>query len=218
VAASAEDADYIHYGDVDKSGGIPDINDVVLLQKIVAGWKVPEADRKAADVDGDGDISVFDITLLQKFIAGWRVTLGPEKESFNGHTYQAVDKSMTWSDAKSYCEKMGGHLVTITSESEEEFIEQLIDRHLMKHYHIGLTDDRNSNYSWVTGEPFSYNKNIKSADGEWDQYTYVLTSRKMGGTLIHVWGDHDDVIRHDDWDYTYTGFVCEWEPSELSAV
>ncbi|MCR5121690.1 MAG: hypothetical protein K6B74_04650 [Ruminococcus sp.] len=115
------------------------------MQKIVAGRKAPEADRKAADIDGDGDISVSDIAQLQKFIAGRRVTLVPEKESFNGHTYQAVDKSMTWADAKSCCEK-------------------------------------------------------------------------MGGTLIHVWGDHDDVIRHNDWDYAYTGFVCEWEPSELSAV
>lgn len=32
----------------------------------------------------------------------------------NGHRYQLFDTSMSWTDAESYCESIGEHLVTIT--------------------------------------------------------------------------------------------------------
>ncbi len=36
-----------------------------------------------------------------------------------GHRYQLFDYSMSWTDAESYCESIGGHLVTITSAEEQ---------------------------------------------------------------------------------------------------
>lgn len=32
---------------------------------------------------------------------------------YDGHTYQLFDISMTWTDAKEYCEELGGHLGSI---------------------------------------------------------------------------------------------------------
>lgn len=51
----------------------------------------------------------------------------------NGHRYQVFDESMSWTDAKIYCENLGGHLVTINSEEEQKFLVQR--KHILSVYH-----------------------------------------------------------------------------------
>jgi hypothetical protein len=46
----------------------------------------------------------------------------------NQHCYLVYDTSMTWYEARDFCESVGGHLVTITSQEEQEDIEALLDR------------------------------------------------------------------------------------------
>ena len=59
---------------------------------------------------------------------------------FNGHIYEVYDKSMTWKEAKAFCEKQGGYLVTITSSEEQGFIEKLLPDPCTKwKYWIGAT-------------------------------------------------------------------------------
>src|SRR5699024_7216445 len=42
---------------------------------------------------------------------------------FGGHKYKLYnDKSMSWEEAKTFCEEQGGHLVTITSADEQDAI------------------------------------------------------------------------------------------------
>ncbi len=41
--------------------------------------------------------------------------------TFNGHTYYLYT-GYTWQEAKDYCESVGGHLATITSQEEMDFI------------------------------------------------------------------------------------------------
>ena len=62
-------------GDIDGSG-TTDLEDLVIMQKIAAGWKTDSGDMEAADVDGDGDTDIDDLILLQKAVAGWNVQLG----------------------------------------------------------------------------------------------------------------------------------------------
>ena len=49
----------------------------------------------------------------------WKVADGG-----NGHRYRAVFASerMTWTDAKAMAESLGGHLATLTSEAEANFV------------------------------------------------------------------------------------------------
>ena len=44
---------------------------------------------------------------------------------FNGHYYKLYDERYTWSEAQELCEELGGHLVIITSEEEQRFIESI---------------------------------------------------------------------------------------------
>lgn len=44
------------------------------------------------------------------------------RREFGGNQYQLFDVSMTWPEAKAYCESLGGHLATITSAEEQAYI------------------------------------------------------------------------------------------------
>ncbi|MGE0757856.1 MAG: lectin-like protein [Pirellulaceae bacterium] len=132
----------------------------------------------------------------------------------NGHYYEYVDQDLTWVAAKSAAESMffmgiQGHLVTITSEAENNFVFQHVlppaDSALGAW--IGLTDDEafggmeslgKSNpqvdgWRWLTGEPVSFtawnafsaepNNGVPAASGDED---YGLLHSFLGQA---VWND-----------------------------
>lgn len=45
---------------------------------------------------------------------------------FNGHAYKVFEQPMKWEEAKVFCESFGGHLATITSQAENDFITTLL--------------------------------------------------------------------------------------------
>ena len=87
-----------------------------------------------------------------------------QKKRFNGHDYAKIESGIiTWQNAKLNCEKMGGHLATITSEAEQQFIESLITDGKADNYWLGATDREKAadgayegNWTWITGEQWGY--------------------------------------------------------------
>jgi hypothetical protein len=85
--------------------------------------------------------------------------------TFQGHVYQLVDDPITWMAAnedaqnnRTHC-SVPGHLVSSTSQDEQDFIEALIGDELDdgEGFWIGLNDlEQEGNYLWTTGEPFGY--------------------------------------------------------------
>lgn len=74
------------------------------------------------------------------------------QQNYNGHSYYRSTGSAFWLTAKTNCEAMGGHLVTVTSAAENSFI-----FNLWPSGWIGLTDEQTENvWKWVTGETYSY--------------------------------------------------------------
>jgi len=86
----------------------------------------------------------------------------------NGSDYYVSQSSQKWTDAKATCENNGGHLVTISSKAENDFIHENINAAVL----IGISaENQNSLLEWVTGEPLSYNNwndssNQPSVNGE----------------------------------------------------
>ncbi len=76
---------------------------------------------------------------------------------FNGHHYYMSLYKMLWTQARDFCENAGGHLVTITSFEESNFL--IDNRHyLVENNWIGLTflfGNKGLN-SWINGEPLIY--------------------------------------------------------------
>jgi hypothetical protein len=72
---------------------------------------------------------------------------------FEGHRYLFIPRCMRWNDAKVFCEKLGGHLVTITTQRENDFVSSLFETGCW--FWIGLNTTKDGT-AWVTGEPMAY--------------------------------------------------------------
>ena len=98
------------------------------------------------------------------------------QNNYNGHSYYRSTGSATWTTARTNCSNMGGHLVTITTSGEQNFLYTLWPSGW-----IGLTDEvTEGTWRWVTGETYSY-KNWNSGEpnnsGNEDYVQFVSNGR-----------------------------------------
>ena len=119
--------------------------------------------------------------------------------TYGGHRYQYYENDMSWTQARSFCQSLGGHLATITSQGEQEFI---TGKWPGKNGWIGAYGDEHG-YAWVTGETWGYTNWASSqpdnANGdEW---------------FVHIWdGGYWNDLNNDDSTYHHHhGFFCEWD-------
>jgi len=126
----------------------------------------------------------------------------------NGHSYEVVNQTMSWTDARRYCEERGGYLATITSSGEQAFIENLLARKGDKIlYWLGGYRDNNGNFQWVTGEPFVYTNwnhgEPNNNDGIEDKIEIYANRPQFHGP----WNDN----KNDGYGQNQSGFICEWD-------
>jgi serine/threonine protein kinase len=79
--------------------------------------------------------------------------------TFNGHRYQFFPDILTWPEARTRAENIGGHLATIGSKEENDWIATQFVSKLPpgKALWLGGTyDETTGQWSWVTGEPFEF--------------------------------------------------------------
>ena len=127
----------------------------------------------------------------------------PEHEpefSWNGHRYEVISESLSWEQAKTRCESLGGHLATITSQAEQEFIAGLLVE--SGTYWIGARSDESGFWHWVTDEPFER------------QYQNYASGQPDGSGMYLMM---DSSGKWDDVQSGTRGFVCEYddEPEEV---
>ncbi|MGN0787259.1 MAG: lectin-like protein [Christensenellales bacterium] len=84
-----------------------------------------------------------------------------ESVTFNGHTYILYDHSAgSWQEAEEFCERNGGHLVTITSAEEQQIVSDLAKTSIKHSCWIGCTDaESEGSWNWITEEEFSAYQN-----------------------------------------------------------
>ncbi|GEM_PF-7102822 len=118
---------------------------------------------------------------------------------FEGHTYKIFDEWMFTSNAETYCESMGGHLATITSREEHDFIQNAINarsdfRRSSNFYGIALK--YSGGWYWMNGEDTSYiaGLGIKPAldNGKGEGYINVRGKINVGAVTKHP-------------------YICEWD-------
>ncbi|MGA1840775.1 MAG: C-type lectin domain-containing protein, partial [bacterium] len=74
----------------------------------------------------------------------------------NRHQYQLFDTEMTWIDAYAYCEILGGHLATITSQDEDDFVYSNLGIDGINIWLGGTDEETEGAWKWITGESWSY--------------------------------------------------------------
>ncbi len=132
---------------------------------------------------------------------------------FCGHTYKVFDVSLNWTDAKVACEKMGGHLVTITSREENDFVAGLLQSFKKFFYWTGGTDSfKEGCWEWITGEKFNYSywlsgqpDNKSDLDKVGENYL-ALERGSRGWNDLQNTGDSsgNSALKN-------AGYVCEWD-------
>ncbi|MBQ7638654.1 MAG: hypothetical protein IJS90_07120 [Clostridia bacterium] len=135
---------------------------------------------------------------------------------FNGHTYTRYDISLSWQDAKAYCERLGGYLVTITSLEEQMAVMRLIKGGTKNQYWIGATDEEEEGvWKWITGEEWgwTYNGGFDNAYGVED-YMEIYNNNWGDGSGLGKWNDinNANTIGNETefFSLQYVGFVCEF--------
>lgn len=115
---------------------------------------------------------------------------------FNGSTYYLYTERVTWERASEIATDLGGHLATISSQTENDFVSEAADGNRAW---IGLyvkEEDRTTGtgrtWSWVTGETHDYRNwnppaepNNAFRDGSYEDYAVMNWS---GGK----WNDRHD--------------------------
>ncbi len=129
-------------------------------------------------------------------------------QEFNGHEYALIEESLAWEDARTVCEVLGGHLVTITSEEENAIVSTLL---VPDSVFIGASDiETEGTWAWVTGEVFW-------ANGQALAYTnwYPDEPNNSGGDQDYgaVFGTSDSAKtgKWDDDNATSHYYICEWD-------
>ena len=123
----------------------------------------------------------------------------PELLYFNGHSYKLIDLDVSWMDARAYCIEQGGHLVTITSPEEQDFLaNNFYDQKLW----IGAFESEEG-WCWVTGEAWYY-ENWRSGEPSGGEEWCGCLWTDM------EWND----IRNEDPGERISAFICEYDDLE----
>ena len=127
---------------------------------------------------------------------------------YGGNRYQIYVEDVSWTEAKERCERMGGHLATITSAKEQAFIEKINkdDKRLW----IGGYRTDNNKWAWVTGEKWKY---TNWGDGEPNNSSNVVSNENSVAVWPKKWNDLNDKNK-----YEQSGFICEWEGLKSTKV
>jgi len=128
--------------------------------------------------------------------------------TFAGHRYQLVTDKLKWDAAKAKAESMGGHLASITSKEENDWVWGSIMSKLKKtaadptgdRCFIGAIQRKapDGPWEWITGEPFS----LQSWMGRFPDDKN--NSAKVATLQSKSW---DDVAQN----YEALSFLVEWE-------
>lgn len=128
------------------------------------------------------------------------------EETLNNHRYLLFDDAMTWKEAETKAEEMGGTLVTITSQDEQSLVERLLSNGKREAYFMGGTDEgTEGTFRWVTGEAFGLAKwGSKQPDNSQGLENYLEIYRSS------FWNDIDNIYRR--------GYIVEVDANKLGII
>jgi Leucine-rich repeat (LRR) protein len=136
----------------------------------------------------------------------WK-TLRKYGSVFNGHTYLFVPKDITWEEANRLCCQFGGHLVTVTSVEEMNFVCSVVMKDLVNDIYpwIGL-EATAQGPRWITGEEYVFDAPYQLLGWETGGKARLLgqTTKKWFTNISPAYKSEKPIV----WTST---FIIEWE-------
>lgn len=153
------------------------------------------------------------------------------KKDFNGHEYAIIEHTnLSWEDACDYCENLGGHLATITSAEEQEFLNGLLENGKNNLYWIGGTK-RDNKWAWITAETFSFSYWAQGEPTPIVEENYLQAYGPIinDGLLTGLWNNTPVYNNYDGNELALKyrtlncAIICEWDdckivPTEYDAI
>lgn len=157
-----------------------------------------------------------DVSVDYSGIIGFVCEIDAEKvkpaeiKKYGSNTYYRFDGAIAFNEAKALSEWLGGHLVTITSKGENDFVKDLMSKGKADSYWTGATDvNSEGKFTWVTGESFSYtNWSSSNPDNTKGREHFV----EMAKSDSYKWND----VQASGRDGNVTGFVLEIEGAGIT--
>lgn len=118
----------------------------------------------------------------------------------NGHCYDRLPTAVYWLAAEAQCEALGGYLVTLTSQDENDFVYTNLIHTAPDSGWGGATDvAQEGTWAWITGEAWGYTNWASGEPNNQSNEDYLSLSKQFG-----AWNDHQPNSAKFP--------VCEWEP------
>lgn len=154
-----------------------------------------------------------------------------DKVEWNGHAYWIFDDYLSWGTARQFCEALGGHLATITSEGEQDAIASsgALSTTSQIGFWLGGSDaEEEGTWKWLTGEDFTYSNWHPEGQPDnaalphpwiegstiYENYLMIYSSKSPDFVTIApqaYWNDARPNTSNRD-----IGFICEFEPYTVS--
>ena len=166
-------------------------------------------------------VNYFDKVSDYNLTAKWSATANVAAETiYNNHKYEVYDYSLSWEEAKEFCESLGGHLVTITSKEENNIVTNLIKQGNKTNYSIGAESiAKQGTWNWVTGETFSYdNFDPQYPEGNTaeERYAFIMAIDNPPNKQIGEWIDNYNKPNGlSVYALSNVGFVCEYDSIDI---
>jgi hypothetical protein len=216
-------------GDADSNGTVDAIDASLVLAYYAATQTNGSSNLlkgiqlTAADVDKSATIDALDASFILAMYAS--VQTAASSVTSDGHIYAVIDSSYSWTQAEQYCEKLGGHLATISNSKEQSLVTSLASKSLKTNFWIGgYYDDDKMKWCWVDGTPFTYTNwdttslNIIQPDNYWGDEYYIRFANSditYSDWYAHKGGWNDTGNEADgisgDVPLSSFGFICEWD-------
>lgn len=172
---------------------------------VIAGYLPGETTGnayQAAHYHGKLQVEALQVDALQEDKPSIDVPEDAVRWEGNGHYYKLCGKNqsdrLSWTEAKRACEEMGGHLVTITSQEENDFVRSLHQGGSTQAW-IGLSElDETGVWKWVTGEPTLY-------------WGWASGEPSHGNNEEHCVSWYRNHGWNDAWEPGEYSYFCEWE-------
>lgn len=150
--------------------------------------------------------------------------------ALDGHVYRAFNHATSWTNARAYCQNLGGDLAVITTDTEKKLAEELIRKALFagdnssEGYWLGAQLASNDVWSWINGESFTEKitevhsggtSSSEISQGSEEDGTYqlirVIKWDSPEGVYLQISNEGKFVGWHD---LHLSGFICEWDSVE----
>ncbi|HEY2574539.1 MAG TPA: protein kinase [Verrucomicrobiaceae bacterium] len=178
------------------------------------------SDKRSAIIEWDDTATPIPIAALFAALAPTKPAPS-DALAFGGHRYKFISGNFSWNEANSRAADLGGHLATLNTREEDEWVARTFANSMTKEngFHFGAYTNagHNGTWFWITGEPWSFErwKDGKSKDRTDPGGAVCFSDGKGGSNWRASWSPGSKGATTGEIS-RFTGFLVEWDDNQVA--